>query len=191
MLPAIFIRLLNHLLSQETWARDRLRPFAGRTVRMDLSNLSLLAGITDSGLLQARDDLDDTPSVTIHAPSDWPVVSLTDRAALFGQAKISGAVDLAEAFGFVMRNLKWDAESDLSGLVGDIAAHRMVNAGQRFFAWHHQTATRFARNLAEYFVEEDQSIAKADDVAAFCRSVTLVSDESIRLEQRLNALSPR
>lgn len=191
MLPAIFIRLLNHLLTQETWARDRLKPFAGRTVRMDFGKLSLIAGIADSGLLEALDQLSDTPSVTIHAPLDWPVVALTDRAALFGQAKISGAVDLAEAFGFVMRNLKWDAESDLSGLVGDIAAHRMVITGQRFFAWHHETAIRFARNMSEYFVEEDRSIAKTRDVAAFCQSVVLVSDECLRLEQRINSLASR
>ena len=90
--------------------------------------------------------------------------------------------------GFVFRNLRWDAESDLAHWVGDIAAHRLVAVGGQLVRWHQQQAVNLAANLAEYFTEESPSIARRADVADFCRAVAALPDELARLEARIASL---
>ncbi|MBI5108226.1 MAG: hypothetical protein HZA62_05720, partial [Rhodocyclales bacterium] len=82
----------------------------------------------------------------------------------------------------------WDAEEDLSRLVGDVAAHRIVKGGQEFAAWQQQAAQNFAANLAEYFTEEQPLIAKQADIAAFSADIDHLRDDVARLEKRLALL---
>jgi ubiquinone biosynthesis protein UbiJ len=65
-------------------------------------------------------------------------------------ARIAGAADFAEALGSVLRKLDWDAEEDLSRVVGDIAAHRIVKTAGGFAAAQAEAARRLADNFAEY-----------------------------------------
>src|SRR3989337_72066 len=49
------IAALNHLLKGQGWARERLRPFAGKRVQFKLAPLpDLSLRILDSGLLEAH-----------------------------------------------------------------------------------------------------------------------------------------
>jgi ubiquinone biosynthesis protein UbiJ len=100
-------------------------------------------------------------------------------------ARIEGSAEFAQALGFVIRNLHWDAEEDLSRLVGDIAAHRMVKGAREFAAWQQQAAQNFAANLAEYFTEEQPLVARKADLAAFTAEVDRMRDDVARLEKRI------
>jgi len=131
---------VNHLLAGEEWARERLKPFAGQTARLELGALSLPLAITSSGYLVAG-DRNATASVTLTLPADAPLLALTDdRPSLRAATQISGAAELAECLGFVFRNLRWDAESDLALLTGDIAARRLLEGGKQLVNWHRQQA---------------------------------------------------
>ena len=66
---------------------------------------------------------------------------------------------LASAFTDVLGGLRWDVEEDLSFLVGDIAAHRLVRAGAALLAWQAQAGSRLAQALADYWTEEQPVIA--------------------------------
>jgi ubiquinone biosynthesis protein UbiJ len=107
------------------------------------------------------------------------------------QAHISGSAELAEALGFVLRNIRWDIESDLARLVGDIAAHRLVKGGKSLAAWQLGQARNLALNLAEFYTEEDPLIARRSEVSAFCGAVPEVQAELLRLERRIAALEGR
>ena len=48
--------------------------------------------------------------------------------------KIEGDVQLAAEMGWLAENLRWDAEEDLSRLIGDAPAHAIAEAGRRLFA---------------------------------------------------------
>ncbi|MCF8199792.1 MAG: hypothetical protein K9J42_13575, partial [Sulfuritalea sp.] len=89
---------------------------------------------------------------------------------------------------FVIRNLRWDAEEDLSKLVGDIAAHRIVEGGREFAAWQQQAAQNLAENFAEYFTEELPMIARQADVEEFSADIDRLRDDVARLEKRLQRL---
>ena len=104
-------------------------------------------------------------------------------------ARIEGSAEFAEALGFVIRNLRWDAEEDLSTVVGDIAAHRIVTGTKEFVGWQQQAAQNLAANLAEYFTEEQPLIAKQADIAEFSSDIDRLRDDVARLEKRLQRLA--
>jgi len=181
------LNLANHLLSGESWARTRLKAFAGQTARLEFGALAVPIAINAAGLFESG-DRQATAAVTIRLPADAPLRMLTDRQSLFSSARIAGAADLAETLGFVFRNLRWDAEDDLARLVGDVAAHRLVRGGRRVAAWHLQTAKNAALNLVEYLTEEDRSVTRRTDLADFCAAVEALRDDCARVEKRLERL---
>lgn len=190
MLLGAALAAINHLLAGEDWARERLSPFAGRTARLEFGVLALPLAIGADGRFVAA-ERDAPADVTITLPADAPLRALTDRASLLSAAHISGSAQLAENLGFVFRNLRWDAEADLAQLVGDIAAHRLVAAGGQLARWQRQQAYNLAANLAEYFTEEQPSIARRRDVADFCAQVAGAADEAARIEARIAALEAK
>ena len=187
MLVNAALKLVNHLLAGEDWARERLVPFAGQRACLELGTLKLPLLIDRRGLFVAGDRRA-AASVTITLPADAPLRALTDRLSLLSAARLSGSAELAECLGFVLRNLRWDAEADLAPLVGDIAAHRLVAGGRKFVHWHQQQAKNLALNLAEYFTEENPTIARRLDVTDFCAEVGRLSDALARLEARVALL---
>lgn len=190
MLTALALRVLNHLLASEDWARQRLRPFAGQTAQVSSGSLVLALVITPEGDFSAGDK-SGTATVSISLPADAPVRALSDRDGLMAAAQISGPADFAEALGFVFRNLRWDAEDDLSRLVGDIAARRMVSGGKQLFQWQREQATNLTANLGEYFSEETKAIARRQEIAEFCAEVTQQQEALNRLEARIAALEQK
>ena len=65
--------------------------------------------------------------------SPWGVL----QSALAGKApplKIEGDVQLAADVGWLAENLRWDAEEDLSRLIGDAPAHALAEGGRRLAA---------------------------------------------------------
>lgn len=185
--PPGALGFLNHLLAGEDWARDKLKPFAGQTLRLELGVLQRVFEITADGLLAAGDE-DAAVAVTITLPADAPLRALIDRPALFAAAKISGSAELAENLGFLIRNLRWDVESDLAGLVGDIAARRLVEGGKRVGQWQAEQARNLALNFAEYFTAESPLIARRQDLADFCTEVDALQARLAQFEQRLASL---
>ena len=187
MLTNATLSAINHLLSGEDWARERLRVFAGQTVHIDLASLKLALEITPQGIFAAGDK-NVAATVSVRLPADALRRILTDRNSLLAASQISGAADLAECLGFISRNLSWDAEADLSHVVGDIAARRLVSGGKQVLQWPGQQAKNLALNLTEYFTEESPTIASRQDVAAFCAEVDKLREPLDRLEKRIAAL---
>ena len=113
---------------------------------------------------------------------------LSGSDALLQHVDISGNADLASTVQFLFRNLKWDAEEDLSKLIGDIAARRIAAAGRDFFAWQKDALLRTGQNFAEYWTEEQPLLARPEEVARFSRDVETLRDDVTRLEARLAQL---
>jgi ubiquinone biosynthesis protein UbiJ len=190
MLTRTALNFVNHVLTGETWARTRLQAFAGQTAQLSLGPLTIPICVTSAGFFETGDQAL-TPTVTIQLPTDAPMRALTDRPSLFAAAHISGSAEFAEALGFVFRNLRWDVEDDLSQLVGDIAARRLLQGGKHFAQWHLQRVRNLALNVAEYLTEESATLARRADVAHFCIAVDTLSDDYARLEKRVQKLQPR
>ena len=180
---------LNHLLRQQPWAAERLRPFAGQAVEFRCPPFpDLRFKITDEGLLdRARAEAASALVVKL-TPGALPFLLARDETAR-KQVEIEGSADLASTVDYLFRNLTWDVEEDLSRVFGDIAAHRLAGGSRAFAAWQREAALRLAENLAEYWTEEQPLLARPADVESFCCKVDTLRDDVARLEKRIQHLS--
>jgi ubiquinone biosynthesis protein UbiJ len=186
-LPGPLLAAINHLLEQAAWARQKLVPFAGHSARIELPPFAANFLIADDGSI-ADPVADGPPEVSVSLPATTPLLALQGKEAVMRAVRIEGSAEFAEALGFVIRNLRWDAEEDLSKIVGDIAAHRMVTGVRELAGWQRQAAQNFAENFAEYFTEEQPLIAQRAAVADFSADVDRLRDDVARLEKRLQRL---
>jgi ubiquinone biosynthesis protein UbiJ len=182
------VPLLNHLLERETWARQRLQPFAGQTACIGGLPFALNMTVSDAGLFRAG-AADAEAAVTIELPADAPFRVLADPSSIFAAARLTGAANFAETLAFVFRNLRWDYEADLAALVGDIPARRLAQSLVAGFAWQRAAAERLGRNAAEFATEEAGLVAPARDLAQFAGAVDELRDDLARLEKRVARLT--
>jgi ubiquinone biosynthesis protein UbiJ len=187
-LPVPLFAAINHLLGQAAWAREKLAPFAGHAAQIKLPPFETAFSVGADGCISAPPP-DAELEVSISLPAATPLLALQGKDAVMRAARIEGSAEFAETLGFVIRNLRWDAEEDLSRLVGDIAAHRIVKGTSEFVAWQQQAAQNFAANLAEYFTEEQPLIAREADISAFSSDIDRLRDDVARLEKRLQRLA--
>ena len=187
-LPPPLQAAINHLLGQAAWARDRLAPFAGHAAQITLPPFEAAFLVTAEGTLAAP-AADAELEVAISLPAATPLLALQGKEAVMRAARIEGSAEFAQALAFVIRNLRWDAEEDLSRLVGDIAAHRIVKGGRELAARQQQAMQNFAANLAEYFTEEQPLIASKADISGFSAEIDRMRDDVARLEKRIQRLA--
>lgn len=179
---------LNHLLGQAGWARDRLQGHQGRKARISAGGFDLNLCITADGCFDAAAN-DGEPDVAISLPPDTPLRMMQGGVAeVMKGATVTGAADLADALSHVLRNLRWDVEEDLSRVVGDIAAHRLVKGTESLVAWQKDAAARLAENLTEYLVHENPQLVRQEEFKTFGDEVAALRAQLDGLEQRLNKL---
>ena len=183
----MLVPLLNHLIQGESWARERLRPYAGAQtlIRTGLLDIHL---IVDAHGLFLAGSAEQPVAVTVSLPADTPLRFLIDRKSVFQAAKLAGSADFAETLAFVFRNLRWDAEADLAAWVGDIPARRLEMLRQSLLVQAQDAAGRLFHNLAEYASEDSDWLAPRRDIGVFCSDVDRLRDDLARLEKRLNLL---
>lgn len=186
MLDLALLQSFNHLLAAAPWAREKLAPFAGKRARLVLGPLPLEFRIAPDGTFESLGT--DEPAVEIVLPATAPLALLQGREAMMRGAHISGAADFAEALGFVLRKLEWDAEEDLSRVVGDIAAHRIARAAGDFAAARAEAGRRLAENVAEYLRYEQPAGVGKPAMRAFAAAVDTLRQDVDTLERRLAAL---
>jgi ubiquinone biosynthesis protein UbiJ len=178
---------VNHLLAQEPWAQRILAVHADKVACFDGGAVRLSWQVSADGLLQAPPP--DAPvNVTIRVNlADLPLIA-QNRERAFSYVKIEGDADFANAISQVSQGLRWDAEHDLSKLVGDIAAVRLVAGGKALAAGALATHKKLAENVAEYFLEEQPMLVRPQAVSDFTSDVTRLRDDLERLAKRINKL---
>jgi ubiquinone biosynthesis protein UbiJ len=188
MFDQAFLAALNHLLEGANWARARLAPFAGRQARIEMPPFNFGFEIDEDGRVRQNPDPDAT-DVVIRLPADTPFLLPQGLDKVMAAATVEGNAEFATELSFVFRNLRWDAEEDLSKLVGDIAAHRLVEGANRFMAWQKQAAANLAENLAEYLVHEKPLLVATTEFTAFREDITRLNADLTRLEARSKTLA--
>lgn len=181
---------VNHLLRGASWARDALRRFAGRTARFELAPLAVSLTVTEGGEVAAAAP-DAACAVTARlTPGLMLRLAARDDGA-WREVAFDGDAEFGACIHDVARNLRWDVEEDLSRLFGDVAAHRMAQAGRALQRWGGQALENTGRSFAEYWTEEQPLIAAGRDIEEFNRSVDELRDGTARLEKRLGQLLGR
>jgi ubiquinone biosynthesis protein UbiJ len=191
MLSAPAAVALNHLLRDAEGARAQLIPFTGRIVRFEVAPLAVAFAIESDGRLAAAPlESEAAALVQVSGPTLVRLVWLRDESARQG-VRVTGDTALASALTGVLSAMHWDVEEDLSRVIGDVAAHRMAQAGSAFLSWQSRTATNLAQSLAEYWTEERLVIASRESVREFVQAVDVLRDDTERLEKRIERLWSR
>jgi ubiquinone biosynthesis protein UbiJ len=185
--PQPAARALNHVLRSAPLALDRLRKHAGRTARFNVGPVSLAFTVQANGEVSAAGD-DAARDLEVHIPpASLPKLASRDENAWRG-VRIEGDAEFAQDVSFLARNLDWDVEEDLSRVVGDIAAHRIVTTARSLGSWGREAGKRLAQGAAEYWTEESPLVASRVKVESFVRAVTELREAVDRLEKRVEKL---
>ena len=177
---------LNHLLDAEPWARARLAPFAGGTVEVRSPPFPPLRFVILPGGKLEAGGADPALTVTLKPEA---LFSLARGPEHFARAlEVTGDPGLASEVLALAQHLRWDVEEDLSRIFGDVAAHRLAEAGRAFAGWHRDAARRLVESLADYAVDEKRVLMARQEVEGFAEAVARLRDAVERLEKRVRRL---
>jgi ubiquinone biosynthesis protein UbiJ len=184
-LESPLVAVLNRLLEAEGWARERLAPFAGETVEFRAPPLPALRfAILAGGTLAPGT----AASLTLTLkPESLPALARGEDHFM-RTVSIDGNAQLAQEVLHLARHLRWDAEEDLSRLIGDAAAHRVAGLAKDFGAWQLDAVRRLAQGFMEYAQEEARLLAPRAGHAAFAGEIARLRDALERLEKRIGRL---
>jgi ubiquinone biosynthesis protein UbiJ len=186
-----FSFVLNHLLEAEPWARARLAPFAGDTIEVRNPPFPALRFIIlPGGKVEAGGEAGERrPALTVTLRPD-AVLALARGQEHFARAlEVDGDPRLASEILALAQHLRWDVEEDLSRVFGDVAAHRMAEAGRAFASWQVEAARRLVESLADYAVDEKRVLMARAEVESFADAVARLRDAVERLEKRVERLA--
>ena len=190
MLEAIVLAVANHLLGQAPWARARLAEHAGKQLQVELPLATVLLRIASDGDVAAGESPAPADLTVTLSPSSLAKLPV-DRDAAWREARVDGDMELAAAISYVVANLQWDYEDDLSRVVGDVAAYRIARGARQFSAWPGQAARSLAQGIGEYLAEERQMLATRLCAEEFTVEVDELRDAVERLDKRIDRLAQR
>lgn len=188
MFEGISTRLLQHLISQNSWANELLQPFAGKSVRLNFILTGTTLVILEDGNLAIAGETN-IPDATVTIPPGVLVRLIAKDEAAKLLITVEGDTHLATELAKVFSNMHWDYEDDFSKLVGDVPAYKMGERARQAVKTVKDTSTNLADMLSEYWQEEMPMIAKKRHVEEFNREVDILRADVDRLEKKLTKLS--
>ncbi len=105
-----------------------------------------------------------------------------------GSIELIGDVEVAQAFQKLLGYGKPDIEEELSGVIGDVAAHRLGEVARSVGSWGKEASATLRQNITEFLQEERRDVPSHYEVEAFTRKVDELRDDVARVEARLNRL---
>ena len=133
------VLLLNHVISAEPQAMEKLRAHAARTLRIELEGWPTLLPapspiafrITPPGLVEWIESAGEaTPDLQVAIAAANPALAFAKF--LVGerpQIRVEGDAAFATDVNWLIENLRWDLQDDLARIVGDVPARQIARAG--------------------------------------------------------------
>jgi ubiquinone biosynthesis protein UbiJ len=176
------------VLSDYPAARAQLQGHEGKLIAADVGPFKARMRVTRAGEMELVGETGSelsVPDVSFVIPlSALPKLASKDAAA-FSQIVFTGDSELAATLSDIARNIEWDIEEDLSRVLGDVAAHRIVDTVERAHVWRKDAGQRFTANVAEYLTEERRSFISQHDLDDLTRHNEALRDDIARLDARL------
>jgi ubiquinone biosynthesis accessory factor UbiJ len=156
LVPALqdrLVLLINHVLSREPLALQRLQPLAGRCLVLSLARWpallpaapDLILGLTPAGMFERLD----APAATaggLRIEIDAANPARLALGALGGEPpliSVQGDAAFAAEMHWLLDKLRWDIEDDLASAVGPLAARQLANFGRSLRGALSGAAARF------------------------------------------------
>jgi len=185
-------KLLNKKIQASTPARELCGKLSARVVAVRVRDTALSMYFTIG---------DDTVELTTASDSEPDVIltgSLLTLARMAGQSgegairagslDLTGDAETARAFQRLLAFARPDIEEELSGFVGDVAAHRLGEIARGIGRWGRGVRSTMRDNIREYLQEESRSLPSRYEVERFAKDVDVLRDDVDRLAARVEKL---
>ena len=184
--------VLNRNIRATTPARELCNKLAGTVVAVRVKDTALSAWIiVGEDNLELTTDCDAEPNVVISG-------SLLTLARMAGESgtsalrdgslELTGDPHLADDFQKMLAYARPDIEEELSGVVGDVVAHRLGDFARGLGTWNRNARSTMGANIREYLQEESREVPSRYEVGRFADKVSTLRDDVDRLEARMNHL---
>jgi ubiquinone biosynthesis protein UbiJ len=185
-------KVLNRNIRESTPARELCAQLSGTVVAIRVRDTALAAYFVVS------DDALDVVASTDADPDTIICGSLITLARMAGESgeaavrdgslDLSGDAELANQFQQLLSFAKPDLEEELSGVVGDVAAHRLGEFARGLGRWGQDARSTMGANIREYLQEESRDAPSRYEVERFTNNLNTLRDDVDRFEARLNRL---
>ncbi|AXQ27414.1 hypothetical protein D0B54_01340 [Solimonas sp. K1W22B-7] len=184
---------LNRTLRLEPAVAAECGRLAGRVIALDVEGpgWSFYIEFCEGGV-RVLDDMAAEPDVRVAGGLTtlmrlaWQVTQ--GEAGVPQGLRVDGDTELLTRFNQLLAQAGFDPEELAAKVVGDAAAHRLVQGVQKLFGWGRQTAATLGLDTAEYLREETRDLARAADVEEWINAVEDLRSGTDRLEARLRRL---
>lgn len=180
-------QIIQHVMSQNTWAAQELTRYSGQSVKFIMFPIQLTLSILEDGNLAIAGE-GNVPQATVTIPPSVGLRLLANDESANHLVKIEGDIDLAATLSKVVRNASWDIEEDLSNVLGDVTAHQVTEWGKQAAQQVKAQSINLAEMVVEYWQEEKPIVAKKMHVEAFMSQVDQLREDVDRIEKRLEKL---
>lgn len=175
----------NRALESETWARDKLAPHAGKTMRFDVGPARIAFAVETGGRLAASAA---SPDLTIAIdPLKLPAL-LAQPSRWSELTSASGDAALVATLAELAPTLPWFVERLLSRALGPIAGQQVADTGRRLLALPEYAGERIADSFARYIGDEARLAARSVDMQRFTADVAELAARIDALAKRVDAL---
>jgi len=180
-------------------ARDSLKVHAGKLIDVTAGPVSMQLQVSESGEFEMVGSSHDaslpkeglprnaTPDVAFLISLGLLARLARGDKSAFSEVAFEGDSEFASALSSIARNVDWDIEEDLSRVIGDIGARRIMGGAQAAREWSSDAEARLVANVAEYLTEEKRAFATKRDFESLATDNENLRDALARLEAKINA----
>jgi ubiquinone biosynthesis protein UbiJ len=188
-----FAAAVNHLLARESWARERLAPYAGKTARLSCPPVTLMLMVQPDGYLAAIEEREAQQfDVTVSVPADaLPAFLQGGQAAVMKHVKIEGDAEFAAVIARLAEHLRWEPEEDLARLLGDAPASRLAALARSAGDHARRTGRNLLDSVAEYLLDENPQLVRRAALEDFNAELARARDALARVEKRVERLEQK
>jgi ubiquinone biosynthesis accessory factor UbiJ len=188
-----FAAAVNHLLARESWARERLAPYAGKTARLSCPPVVLTLLVQPDGYLGAVSETEAHQfDVTVSVSSDaLPAFVQGGQAAVMKHVKLEGDAEFATVIAKLAEHLRWEPEEDLAKVIGDGPAWRIASVVRTVGEQVQRTGRNLLDTAAEYLLDENPQLVRRAALEDFNVELASARDALARVEKRIERIEQK
>ena len=185
-------RILNRNIREITPARELCAELAGTiaAIRVKDTGLAMYFAFSHDSVELSSSATDD-PDIAISGS----IITLArvagsgdEQAIRDGSLELVGDAHKAQAFQKLLSFAKPDIEEELSGVIGDSAAHGLGEFVRGVRNWAERARSTMGDNIREYLQEESRDVPSRYEVDRFALGVGKLRDDVDRIAARINKL---